>query len=124
MWASRYAWRANVVKDGPVRLGLDLGGTQIKAVVLAEDHRVLWSLQIDTFAAEGRDAVLDRMVQLVATASAAVAPPPSSRWGSPFQVSSTWRPGGLNCSRTSLPIGTGSACRALWRPGPAYRYRC
>ena len=57
-----------------MRLGLDLGGTQIKAVVPAEDHRVLWSSQIDTFAAEGRDAVLDRMVQLVATASAAVAP--------------------------------------------------
>jgi glucokinase len=62
------------VQEGQVRLGLDLGGTEIKAVVLADGHRVLWSSRLDTLAAKGREAVLDRMVQLVATAVDAVAP--------------------------------------------------
>jgi glucokinase len=63
-----------VLKDGHLRLGLDLGGTEIKAVVPSHDHGVLWSSQVDTFAAQGREAVLDRMVQLIRTAADAVAP--------------------------------------------------
>ncbi len=63
-----------MVKNGPVRLGLDLGGTEIKAVVPADDHRLLWSAQVDTLAPEGREAVLDRMVRLLGTAAEAVAP--------------------------------------------------
>src|SRR5436309_1488550 len=66
--------RAVGVKDGHLRLGIDLGGTEIKAAVLSDDTTVRWSARIETLAQEGRDAVLDRMVQLVATASSAVAP--------------------------------------------------
>jgi glucokinase len=72
--ANRRACKLNFVKDGHLRLGLDLGGTEIKAVVPTDDNGVLWSAQVDTFAAEGRDSVLDRMVQLIATAASAVAP--------------------------------------------------
>lgn len=68
------AWRTNVVKNDSVRLGLDLGGTEIKAVVPGDDHSVLWSARIDTVAREGREAVLDRMVRLIETAIDAVAP--------------------------------------------------
>jgi glucokinase len=63
-----------MVKERHLHLGIDLGGTQIKAAVLGADTRVLWSTQVETLAREGRDAVLDRMVTLVATASSAVAP--------------------------------------------------
>ena len=63
-----------MVKNDSVRLGLDLGGTEIKAVVPGDDHSVLWSARIDTVAREGREAVLDRMVRLIETAIDAVAP--------------------------------------------------
>lgn len=62
------------MKDRSLHLGIDLGGTDIKAIALGDDSRVRWSLQIETRAPEGRDAVLARMVQLVATAASAVAP--------------------------------------------------
>jgi glucokinase len=62
------------VKDGHLYLGIDLGGTDIKAAVLGDDNGVRWSMQVATLAPEGRDAVLDRMVTLVGAASRAVAP--------------------------------------------------
>jgi glucokinase len=62
------------VKDGPLHLGIDLGGTEIKAALMGDDNRVCWSMQVATLASEGRDAVLDRMVKLAGAASRAVAP--------------------------------------------------
>ncbi|HEX6508131.1 MAG TPA: ROK family protein [Chloroflexota bacterium] len=50
-------------------LGIDLGGTEIKSVVLGGGHRVVWTRQIETRATEGRDAVLERIVDLAAAAS-------------------------------------------------------
>ena len=57
-----------------MHLGIDLGGTDIKAVVLGDDAGLRWSERSETRAAEGRDAVLDRMVALATTAADAVAP--------------------------------------------------
>jgi glucokinase len=62
------------VKGRPLKLGIDLGGTEIKVAVLGDDSHVVWSTQVDTRAREGRDAVLDRIVTLVARAASAVAP--------------------------------------------------
>jgi glucokinase len=45
-------------------LGVDLGGTEIKAAVLAEDGAVLARRAIGTRGREGRDAVMDRIVGL------------------------------------------------------------
>lgn len=46
-------------------LGIDLGGTDIKSVVLTGDGRVLERRSISTRGREGRDAVMDRLVSLV-----------------------------------------------------------
>jgi glucokinase len=72
--ATRADATTSYLEEGSLNLGIDLGGTEIKAVVLGDDSRVRWSTQVETLAPEGRDAVLDRMVMLVATAASAVAP--------------------------------------------------
>jgi glucokinase len=55
-------------------LGVDLGGTEIKAVALGEDGAMLWRGHRATGAAEGRDAVLGRLAAIVDEARAALAP--------------------------------------------------
>lgn len=73
--AENYGYRNSAgVRGRALSLGIDLGGTEIKAVVLDKDSCVLWSVQVETLAAEGRGPVLDRMVELVTTASRAMAP--------------------------------------------------
>jgi glucokinase len=59
---------ATKVRGTGVSLGIDLGGTEIKAVTLGPDGRVLWRRKIPTRALEGRDAVLARLADLVACA--------------------------------------------------------
>ncbi|HLJ66673.1 MAG TPA: ROK family protein, partial [Chloroflexota bacterium] len=49
-------------------VGIDLGGTDIKAVVLGRDGSVLHSAQAATDAALGRDAVLDRLTTVMTDA--------------------------------------------------------
>jgi glucokinase len=55
-------------KQTPIGLGIDLGGTEIKALTLAPDGRILWSRRMATGAAEGREAVLVRLVELIVCA--------------------------------------------------------
>jgi glucokinase len=55
-------------------LGIDLGGTDIKAVAVDCDGRVRWARAIATCAPEGRDAVVARLLSLMATAAGEVAP--------------------------------------------------
>lgn len=56
-------------------LGIDLGGTEIKVATLTPDGDALWTRNLPTRAAEGRDAVLDRLTGLVRDAvDAAPAP--------------------------------------------------
>jgi glucokinase len=52
--------------DGPVslHLGLDLGGTNIKAAVVDSSLRVLATETVSTRAADGEDAVLERVASL------------------------------------------------------------
>lgn len=57
-----------------ISLGIDLGGTAIKAVTLAPDGRILWSRKVATCAEEGREAVLERLTALMASALGAAAP--------------------------------------------------
>jgi glucokinase len=57
--------------DGPViHLGLDLGGTNIKAAVVDSSLRVLATETTATGAADGEDAVLERVASLGRTACA------------------------------------------------------
>jgi glucokinase len=72
--ATRADATTSYLEEGPLNLGIDLGGTEIKAVVLGDDGRVRWNTQVETLAPEGRDAVLDRVVRLVDAAANAVAP--------------------------------------------------
>ncbi len=46
----------------PLYLGIDLGGTNIKAVIVDEDGHVLGRAQAKTKGADGFDAVMDRIV--------------------------------------------------------------
>jgi len=66
--------RAGRVEERGVYLGIDLGGTDIKAIVLGPEGRVLWDRRISTHAAEGRDAVLDRLAGVMAEAMRAFSP--------------------------------------------------
>ena len=47
-----------------VHLGLDLGGTNIKAAVVDSSLRVLATETVSTRAADGEDAVLERVAAL------------------------------------------------------------
>jgi glucokinase len=49
-------------------LGIDLGGTEIKVALLAPEGSVLWSTTRPTGAADGRDAVVERLVDLLNSA--------------------------------------------------------
>ncbi len=69
------------VSDETAVLGIDLGGTEIKAAVLDHGGAVRWTAEVETRAAEGRDAVLDRIVQLVAAARQEVTPARIERLG-------------------------------------------
>ena len=55
-------------------VGIDLGGTDIKSVVLAPDGQVVWRDRVATGAMDGRDAVVDRLVDVIERAERAVAP--------------------------------------------------
>lgn len=50
-------------------LGIDLGGTEIKAAIVRRDGEVIGSRDVATLGREGREAVLGRMVELVRWAS-------------------------------------------------------
>jgi glucokinase len=56
-------------------IGIDLGGTNLRASVIDEEAKVLSRARVDTLAGEGPDAVLDRLAQLAreAVASAGLA---------------------------------------------------
>src|SRR5947209_10474278 len=57
-------------------LGVDLGGTEIKATVLAADGRPLWSTKRLAGAGDTREAVLARLIDVAAEAADAMAPWP------------------------------------------------
>jgi glucokinase len=61
---------------GEVLLGVDLGGTEIKAAALSPDGRILWSGRAPSGVAEGREAVLSRIEGLIRQGIQAVAPRP------------------------------------------------
>jgi glucokinase len=55
-------------------LGVDLGGTDIKAVAVDESGRIRWACNIATRASDGRDAVVERLLGLMTTAEGEVSP--------------------------------------------------
>jgi glucokinase len=59
---------------GRLILGIDLGGTEIKAAVLRSGGAVVWESQVPTGAPDGREAVLQRLLGVVRSARAAVGP--------------------------------------------------
>jgi glucokinase len=61
-------------RDDAAYLGVDLGGTEIKAAVLAADGRPLWSGKRLTGAGDAREAVLGRLIDVAAEAAHAVSP--------------------------------------------------
>jgi glucokinase len=62
--------------EDDVFLGIDLGGTEIKATALAADGRTLWSGKRAAGAGEAREAVLARLIEVAAEGVRAVAPRP------------------------------------------------
>jgi predicted NBD/HSP70 family sugar kinase len=70
------------------RLGLDLGGTKIAAVVLAADGRVLWEQRVAT-PRHDYDGTIARIAEIVAAAEAAVGTRCSVGVGTPGAISPT-----------------------------------
>lgn len=68
------------------RLGLDLGGTKIAAVVLAADGRVLWEQRVAT-PRHDYDGTIARIAEIVAAAEAAVGTRCSVGVGTPGAIS-------------------------------------
>lgn len=46
-------------------IGVDLGGTNLRAAVVSADHKVLAKYECPTQAAEGRDAVIGRLIEAI-----------------------------------------------------------
>ncbi|KGE18732.1 ROK family protein [Paenibacillus wynnii] len=59
-----------------IAIGVDVGGTNLKVAALREDDHILFTTEAPTLAADGKDAVLDRISLLIQTAVMAVAEPP------------------------------------------------
>jgi fructokinase len=68
------------------RLGIDLGGTKIAAIVLADDGRVLWEQRVHT-PRDDYEKTLDSIVALVAAADSEAGGPCSVGIGIPGAVS-------------------------------------
>ncbi len=60
--------------EEPSFVGIDLGGTEIKACVMAAGGHVLWRSEALTGASDSREGVLQRIVDLAAEGERAVAP--------------------------------------------------
>jgi len=89
-----------------IRLGIDLGGSKIEIVALGPDGRERFRRRVPT-PQDGYEAVLDKIVALVAAADAAVGAPGSVGIGTPGSISrATGRLRGSNSIYLSdKPVG-------------------
>jgi glucokinase len=62
------------VDETDLWLGIDLGGTDIKAVAVDADGRVRWARAVATLAQERPEAVVEQLLDLMRTAAGEVAP--------------------------------------------------
>lgn len=127
-------------------LGVDLGGTEIKAALLSPDGRVHWSTTRATRAAEGCDAVVERLVDLIDSSirdaasapvlAAGVAVPgvvdvAAGRVEKVANLTGDWNGFDLHCalaSRIDLPVSIlndvrgAAVAEQVWGAGRPYRH--
>ena len=64
----------NISNTGAAAVGIDLGGTKTESVLLAADGSILWRQRRPTPRAEGYDAVLSLVAEMILEASAQLPP--------------------------------------------------
>jgi fructokinase len=84
-----------------MRIGIDLGGTKIEGVVMADDRTIVARVRQATPAAEGYGAIIDRIAAITHELEAAANAPCTIGVGTPGAISS--RTGRMkNCNTTCL----------------------
>ena len=96
--------------DNSLVIGFDLGGTKMHAAAVDAHGHVIHSERSKTLAADGADAVIDRMIGLcrASSASSARAPPTCARSASASPAASTTRA----AWSTPRPTSAGRRCRS------------